>query len=123
MKFKFLISSILIIAFTLFSCATSARADTNEGKTKTKTLVVRGNCEMCKNTIESAAKSVQGVQSADFDIENEILKVTFIPQTTSLEVIETAVAKAGYDTANQVGDAEAYENLPACCQYTDKNTQ
>ena len=39
---------------------------------------VRGNCGMCKSTIEKAANRVDGVASANWDVD----KVTLVPGQT-----------------------------------------
>lgn len=78
---------------------------------------VRGNCEMCKKTIETAALSVEGVVSADWSVEAKNIKVSFDAARTNLEAIHQAIAASGYDTDQVKGSEEAYKGNPGCCQY------
>ena len=79
---------------------------------------VRGNCEMCKTTIEKAAKSVIGVKKANWDVDKKTIDVTYDEAKVNANAIHNAIAAAGYDTEEVKGDEEAYSNLPNCCQYT-----
>ncbi len=79
---------------------------------------VSGNCAMCKKTIEKAAKSLPGVQTADWSTESKNLHISFDKKKTKLSEIHRAIAKAGYDTEKQKATKEAYEKLPSCCKYT-----
>ncbi|KAA6321119.1 hypothetical protein EZS27_029194 [termite gut metagenome] len=78
---------------------------------------VQGNCAMCKERIEKAAKEIQGVSSATWNSENKELQLNFDPSQTSLDVISKAVAKAGHDTEKDKAGEEAYNALPDCCKY------
>jgi len=94
---------------TEHTVATVASVDLNFG--------VRGNCGMCKNTIEKAAKSVNGVSTADWDRNKKSIAVSFDDSKTNAMAIHNAIAASGYDTEKVVGNLAAYENLPGCCQY------
>ncbi len=78
---------------------------------------VRGNCGMCKNTIETAAKSIDGVAEATWDKAKKELQVSFDGAKTDLAALHKAVAASGYDTDKMVAGEEAYSNLAGCCQY------
>lgn len=82
-----------------------------------KTVVVHGDCDMCKSLIEKTASYVKGVKKATWDKDKQILTVIFREDKTTLPAIETAIAKAGYDTENVKADEEAYQGLPTCCHY------
>jgi Cu(I)/Ag(I) efflux system membrane fusion protein len=82
-------------------------------------LGVRGSCEMCKETIESTAKSVEGVTMASWDMDKKELHLNFDKQKTSIEAVSKAIAKAGYETDLDKADPKAYEALPNCCRYTE----
>ncbi len=81
---------------------------------------VSGNCEMCKNTIETAAKSVPGVSNANWNVESKVFTVDFDSTVTNIDAIHKAISAAGYDTDKMKGDDKVYENLPACCHYERK---
>tara|TARA_X000001036_G_scaffold399804_1_gene403719 strand:- start:22 stop:408 length:387 start_codon:yes stop_codon:yes gene_type:complete len=77
---------------------------------------VRGNCGMCKTTIEKAALSVDGVEEASWSITSKILDVKTTSDLDSIRIHE-AVANSGYDTELILAVEENYNNLPGCCQY------
>lgn len=78
---------------------------------------VRGNCGMCKKTIEKAAHSVEGVAKATWDKDQKKIEVSFDDTKTDAMAIHKAIAASGYDTEKVAGSDEAYINLPDCCQY------
>ena len=81
------------------------------------TFGVRGNCGMCKSTIEKAANSVSGVSKAQWNKEKKMMMVSFDKSKTNELAIQKAVAASGYDTEKVQGNLEAYDNLPGCCKY------
>jgi len=82
-------------------------------------LAVQGLCEMCKDRIEKAAKSVSGVTSASWDIKTKQLHLGFNPAKTSVDAVAKAIAKAGHDTDKYKADKATYDALPSCCKYRD----
>ena len=80
-------------------------------------LKVGGSCEMCKERIEKAAKSVAGVSSATWDAKSKEVHLNFDPAQTDLAAISKAIAKVGHDTEKDQADNKVYEALPACCKY------
>lgn len=84
------------------------------------TFKVWGNCDMCKKTIEKAANSVDGVNSANWSTSKKIITVKYDSNKTSVEDIKLAIVASGYDVAEHKATDEAYNNLHKCCQY-DRN--
>ncbi len=82
-------------------------------------LGVKGSCEMCKDRIEKAAKSVENVTFASWDMEKQELHLNFDPDKTSIETISKAIAAAGHDTDKDKAPDEVYNALPACCKYRE----
>jgi Cu(I)/Ag(I) efflux system membrane fusion protein len=80
-------------------------------------FTVYGNCSMCKERIEKAAKSLDGVSKAKWDKAKKELTVTFDPDVTNVEAIEKEVAAVGHDTENVRAKDEVYEKLHSCCKY------
>lgn len=78
---------------------------------------VKGACDMCKQRIEDAAKSVKGVTSASWDKEAQMIHLQFNPEQTSADAIAKAIAKAGHDNDKYKADDSVYNKLPACCKY------
>lgn len=96
----------ILIAFSQISFAQS----------KSETIPVSGNCEMCKKTIEKAAKS-GGATKAEWDVDAKILAVTYNSSSTNAAKIQQSIAAAGYDTRDVKANDKAYSKLPHCCQY------
>lgn len=88
-----------------------------EAKSEHAMLGVQGLCEMCKATIEKAAMGVDGVESAEWDMDKKELHFNFNSSKTSLDAISKAIAKVGYDTEKDKADDSVYNALPDCCKY------
>ena len=82
-------------------------------------LNVKGKCEMCKDRIEKAAKGVEGVSFASWDMEKQELHLNFDSAKTSMETISKALAASGHDTDKDKAPDEVYNALPACCKYRE----
>jgi Cu(I)/Ag(I) efflux system membrane fusion protein len=86
--------------------------------TSTHVMVKAGGlCEMCKDRIETAALSVSGVESANWEIEKQLLHLNFNSSKTNSDEIQKAVAKVGHDTEKFKASDEVYSKLPECCLY------
>jgi copper chaperone CopZ len=125
--------SILYLLFTLaigfISCNKEIKKDTTTPKQILNELAeleisfgVRGNCGMCKSTIEEAANSVEGVTKADWDVDQKKIKISLLNNKTNIMSIHEAIALSGYDTEKVSGNLDAYNNLPGCCQYDHEMT-
>ena len=104
---------ILFISVILISVSVFAQ----KPKYEKVNFKVWGKCEMCKTTIEKAAKSVEGVKTARWNIINGKLKVKFNPEKTNLERIQQLIASVGYDTELFKATDESYDKLHFCCKY------
>ncbi|MFA5329920.1 MAG: efflux RND transporter periplasmic adaptor subunit [Prolixibacteraceae bacterium] len=94
--------------------ATLSRTRSNMGM---KMIKVSGNCDMCKDRIETAAKSVSGVTSADWSIETKMLNVQFDSLKSNSDAIQKAIAAVGHDTEKYKAPDDVYKELPECCLY------
>ena len=92
-------------------------ASAQKPKYEKENFKVWGKCEMCTTTIEKAAKSVEGVKTARWNMVNENIKVKFNPEKTDLEKIQQAIAFVGYDTELFKATNESYNKLHYCCKY------
>ena len=84
---------------------------------KTEKFDVKGNCSMCENRIEKAAKSVDGVTKADWNQETKIMEVSYDESKASVHKVQMAIAEMGHDTPMHKAKDEVYNALPACCKY------
>lgn len=116
---KLVMNALFIGAMTVMSCGNkSEKKETVVNENTTSMNVgVRGNCAMCKQTIETAAKDVDGVVAADWSVEKKKIEVSFDKTKTNQAAIENAIAASGYDTENVVSNEASYDELPGCCQY------
>jgi Cu(I)/Ag(I) efflux system membrane fusion protein len=90
------------------------------GMTEKKQFKVWGSCGMCKERIETTAKSVSGVILAVWDITTKQLTVQFDSNKTNTDVIQKAIAKVGHDTEKYKASDDVYNKLPECCLYRKK---
>lgn len=107
MKTSKIVSFIaLFVSISLFAAA----------QQKKETIPVSGNCGMCKNNIENAAKKA-GASNASWDQEAKTLTVKYNASSTDAAKIQQAVAEAGYDTRDVKASDAAYDKLHSCCKY------
>ncbi|MEJ7586326.1 MAG: cation transporter [Ferruginibacter sp.] len=85
-------------------------------------VMVLGNCGMCKKTIEKSAKAA-GATAATWDSETKQLNLSYATNKASISKIQEAIARSGYDTRDFVADDSAYQNLHGCCQYERKKKE
>jgi mercuric ion binding protein len=78
---------------------------------------VKGNCKMCKKTIETSALSLDGVHKAIWDVKTKQIDLVYDDQLVELTTIHNTIASSGYSTDLVDLNQEAYDNLPMCCQY------
>jgi len=91
---------------------------TNADETLKQVVInISGNCDMCKDRIETAAKSVKGVKTANWSPENHQLQLRFNNQLTSSDAVQKAIAAVGHDTEKYRAPDSVYNALPSCCLY------
>ena len=82
---------------------------------------VKGNCGMCKTTIEKAVKGLDFVENAEWGIQTKILDVEFSDSSIfDLEKLNIAITESGYETMSSTANQSSYDALPGCCKY-DRN--
>ena len=106
--------SLLLLFFVLGTGSLFAQKQ----KPVTTSFWVAGACGMCKTTIESAV-DVKGVLTANYDLANHRLTLTYKPDKISIDTIHRLLHEAGYDT--EVGNCteEQYNRVHQCCRYRD----
>ena len=120
---------LLFIVFTVISCMNNKQPEVKVIEvpaTKTAEIIksdvtfgVRGNCGMCKSTIESATMSVEGVDTASWSTESKMISINVSTEINDqfINDIHNAIAKSGYDTELSTAVDEDYDKLPMCCKY------
>ena len=122
---KVILSMAVIAGLAFTSCKNEAKKEIKTTTTEVSvaavktnlTFGVRGNCDMCKMTIEKAANSVEGVASAIWDVDQKKIDISFGDGKIDAVAIHKAIAASGYDTEQVAGNDEAYDGLPGCCKY------
>ena len=107
-QIQLLFSMLLLVAFS--SCAGPIK------NAKIETFRVAGNCDMCKNTIETAANK-KGIAEAEWNKDTKILNLTYDARQTSPEEVLKRIAYAGYDNEQFLAPDDAYAKLAVCCRY------
>ena len=125
MRYIFLLISVL----TVVSCMNNKQPEVKVIEvpaTKTAEIIksdltfgVRGNCGMCKSTIESATMSIEGVDTASWSTESKMISINVSTEINDqfINDIHNAIAKSGYDTELSTAVDEDYDKLPMCCKY------
>ena len=84
---------------------------------------VKGNCGMCKTTIEKAVKSLEFVSEAEWGIQTKILDIKFSDSSIfDLKKLNIAITESGYETMSSTANQSSYDALPGCCKY-DRNME
>ena len=111
-----------IIKFLTLTCLTLVclTAFAQKPKWEKVNFQVSGNCDMCKTKIEKAAKAVEGVKTARWNVVSKKMKVKFNPAITNTDKIQKIIASVGYDTEKYKATDEVYSNLHHCCKYERK---
>jgi len=97
---------------------TNSYSQTKSGAAVTKTEVIKvsGNCGMCKERIETAAK-IDGVSQADWNKDTKKLTLVYNPSKVKSDDVQKKIAAAGHDTEKFKADDKTYNSLPGCCKY------
>jgi len=106
----------ILVLIAWLALAANASAQKHISKDTSVTITVYGNCEQCKQRIETAIKG-RGVTSASWNIDSKILSLVYKPSAISLDKIEQKIANAGHDTQHKKAKEDAYNSLPSCCLY------
>ena len=77
---------------------------------------VKGLCGMCKDRIETTAKSA-GATFANWDSETQVLTMDFDKSKVSSDQILKKIADVGHDNEKFKTTQAVYDALPGCCHY------
>ena len=126
---KFVISGVVIcgLLYTFFFGTPPSTFSTEKIEPSPEEIVelmgtevsfgVKGNCKMCKKTIETAANSLDGVLKSNWDVQTKQVSLVYDSQIVDLMTIHKAIASSGYGTELVENNMDSYENLPMCCKY------
>lgn len=106
---KLYISRIILGIFLVYAPFISAQ---NLSK---NTFAVKGNCNMCKERIESTARKA-GAKTAVYSVDLQTLTLE-TGNSTPVDGILKKVADAGHDNEKFKASENSYQALPDCCRY------
>jgi copper chaperone CopZ len=104
------ISAATILLFSFSSCNAQIK------NTKTESVKIYGNCEMCEKTIETAG-SVKKIANVDWNKDTKMATITYDSTKTNQDEILKRIALAGYDSDKFLAPDDVYSKLAGCCQY------
>ena len=105
-----------IVALMIILLSTTFISQAQIKNSKTETVKVWGNCDMCKSTIEKAGNK-KATAKVVWNDESKQATITYDAKKTTTNEILKRIALAGYDNTAFAAPTAAYNNLPACCQY------
>jgi len=108
------ISAATILLFSFSSCNAQIK------NTKTESVKIYGNCEMCEKTIETAG-SVEKIANVDWNKDTKMATITYDSTKTNQDEILKRIALAGYDSDKFLAPDDVYSKLAGCCQYERVN--
>jgi mercuric ion binding protein len=111
---KLFVAIVLLASFS--GTLTAQTTSKNSVQSKTETIKVSGNCGMCKDRIEKAAKD-EGATTAAWDSKTKMLTVTFDDSKTNTDALAKKIASVGHDTEKYKASDDVYAKLPGCCHY------
>ncbi|MGV8879099.1 MAG: DUF3347 domain-containing protein [Sphingobacteriaceae bacterium] len=110
---KTLMAISMLLSFTFVSAQVK--------NTKTVSLIIFGNCNICKKTIEKAG-NVKKAVNVEWNKDTKMATLTYDAEKTNQAEILKRIALAGYDSEDFLAPDNAYAQLPACCQYERSKT-
>jgi copper chaperone CopZ len=107
---------IAIFLVTLVITAGAHAQSASKSASKTETVKVYGNCGMCKERIEKAAK-LDGVTSAEWNKDSKMLTLVYNPSKVKSDDVLKKIAAVGHDSDKFKADDKVYNALHSCCKY------
>lgn len=120
MKFRITVIAFFVSLLLISTKDISAQdySTTSTESIMTDTVIVLGNCLICKIRIEEAGGAVNGVHEITWFPSNETCAFTFDTEITNHTEIMTAIANVGHDTEWIPAPDSAYATLEGtCCLY------
>ncbi|WP_235009816.1 MULTISPECIES: DUF3347 domain-containing protein [Algoriphagus] len=114
LKFKKMKSIKILMAIMALLSSTAINAQIKN--TKTESVKIYGNCQMCEATIEKAG-NVKNAAEVDWNKETKMATITYDANLTNPDEILKRIALAGYDSDQFLAPDKAYAMLSECCQY------
>jgi mercuric ion binding protein len=108
---------LLLMGLILGITVTASAQNKTESAIRRDTLLVNGNCGMCKQRIEQAVLQVKGTRLASWNSQTQQLVVLYDGRKATAQDIHKAVVAVGHDTDKMRANENTYQQLHGCCQY------
>ncbi len=109
----------LVAALAFVMMTSQSEAASKEGK-----FGASITCDGCKMKIEKGMKDVDGLNSAEVDVEAKIVNVNYDPEVVTLASLKEDVAKLGFEISDvkecSTKDKECSTKDKSKCSTTDK---
>ena len=73
-------------------------------------------CGMCEGNIIDALNKLDSIKKVKINDAHQSVIITYLNDKTTLDELETAISKAGYQANDKAADSEAYGKLALCCK-------
>ena len=83
---------------------------------KSETVKVNGNCDICKTAIEKAG-TAKKISSTSWNKDSKMATILYDSKKTTLDAVLKKIALAGYDNQQFLAPDEVYNKLESCCRY------
>ncbi|MFC5626244.1 DUF3347 domain-containing protein [Algoriphagus winogradskyi] len=104
------------ILMAIMALLSSTAINAQIKNTKTESVKIYGNCQMCEVTIERVG-NVKNEAEVDWNKETKMATITYDANLTNPDEILKRIALAGYDSDQFLAPDKAYAMLSECCQY------
>ena len=71
---------------------------------------------MCEGNIIDALNKLDSIKKVKINDAHQSVIITYLNDKTTLDELETAISKAGYQANDKATDSEAYGKLALCCR-------
>ena len=102
---------IILLLVPFFSVSQS------KSKTVKEDFLVSGNCNMCKNRIETATLKLNGVKYVNWNSKTSNFSIIYNSKKVTIDEIRSKIAEVGHDNGKYISTLETYDGLPDCCRY------
>ena len=106
---------LIIALFSILTINAWAQKETLE--ILTSAACYEGPC--CKDRMEEEMQFTRGVTAVGFDIESQVLTVTFKTKKTDADKLRKVISLLGYNADDVKANKKAHDNLPSCCQHLE----
>jgi periplasmic mercuric ion binding protein len=127
--FSISLLAVIFVAYSFKNAQTTTTSTASENTFSinaknilTDTIKVSGVCTMCKKRIETAVYGLAGIKTAVWDVDTQLLFVSYNAKKTSNDAIQKRIAGIGHDTEKYKATDKVYNTLHHCCRYREDTT-